>query len=80
MNRKIKNKKKLNKISTKGKEPYEELSLTKEKNNPKRKYSFESDSDMDSDEEITIRGRRTRIKTYSEKEELNDLKNFCIIN
>jgi len=35
---------------------------------------------MDSDEEITIRGRRTRIKTCSEKEELNDLKNFCIIN
>ena len=79
-NRKNKNKKKLNKISTKGKEPYEELSVTKEKNNPKRKYSFESDSDMDSDEEITIRGRRTRIKTCSEKEELNDLKNFCIIN
>jgi len=79
-NRKNKNKKKLNKISTKGKEPYEELSLTKEKINPKRKYSFESDSDMDSDEEITIRGRRTRIKTCSEKEELNDLKKFCIIN
>ena len=76
-NRKNKNK---NKISTKGKEPYEELSLTKEQINPKRKYSFESDSDMDSDEEITIRGRRTRIKTCSEKEELNDLKNLCIIN
>ena len=48
--------------------------------NNKRKYSFESDSDMDSDEEITIRGRLTRIKTCSEKEKLNDLKNFCIIN
>jgi len=35
---------------------------------------------MDSDEEITIRGRRTRIKTCSEKEELNDLKekNFFV--
>ena len=79
-NRKNKNKKKLNKISSKGKEPYEELSLTKEKINPKRKYSFESDSDMNSDEEITIRSRRTRIKTCSENEELNGLKNFCIIN
>ena len=35
---------------------------------------------MDSDKEITIRGRCTRIKTCCEKEELNDLKNFCIIN
>eukprot|EP00833_Pecoramyces_ruminatium_P007661 jgi/Orpsp1_1/1181693/evm.model.c7180000078227.2 len=51
-----------------------------EETNPKRKYSFESDSDMDSDEEVTIRGRRTRVKTCSEIEEINDLKNFCIIN
>jgi len=31
---------------------------------------------MNSDEEITIRGRRTPIKTCCEKEELNDLKIF----
>eukprot|EP00833_Pecoramyces_ruminatium_P009854 jgi/Orpsp1_1/1183886/evm.model.c7180000087119.1 len=79
-NRKIKNKKKYNKISTKGKEPYEELSVTKKEINPKSKYSFESDSDMNSDEEVTIRGRRTRVKTCNEIEEINDLKNFCIIN
>eukprot|EP00833_Pecoramyces_ruminatium_P018067 jgi/Orpsp1_1/1192099/evm.model.d7180000090572.1 len=79
-NRKNKNKKKVNKISAKGKEPIEEFTVTKEETNPKRKYSFESDSDMDSDEEITIRGRRTRVKTCSEIEEINDLKNFCIIN
>ena len=33
---------------------------------------------MDSDEELTIRGHS--VKTFSEIEELNDLKNFCVIN
>ena len=72
-----KNKKRLNKVSIKSKEPINEPKNDMNENyNNKRKYSFESDSDMGSDEEITIRGRRTRIKTCSEKEEFNDLKIF----
>eukprot|EP00833_Pecoramyces_ruminatium_P013136 jgi/Orpsp1_1/1187168/evm.model.d7180000055902.1 len=79
-NRRIKNKKKLNKIYAKGNELFEELTVTKEETNPKRKYSFESDSDTDSDGEVKIRGRLIHVKTCSEIEEIHDLKNFCIIN
>jgi len=57
-----KNKKKLNKVSIKSKEPINEPKNDMNENyNNKRKYSFDDESDSDCTEEISIRGRYTCV-------------------
>jgi len=48
--------------------------------NNKRKYSFDDESDSDCTEEITIRGRRTPVKTCCESSENKGETNNFIIN
>jgi len=75
------NKKKLFKFSIKSKEPIKEPKNDMNENyNNKRKYSFDDESDSDCIEEITIRGRRTYVKTCCESSENKGETNNFIIN
>ena len=73
------NKKKLSKVSIKSKEPINEPKNDMNENyNNKYKYSFDDESDSNCTEEITIGGRRTRVKTCESSENKGENNNFII--